>query len=252
VSRGLLVLAACVALALGGCGGGNDSTSTSSTQETAVTTTPQSPNQHTTATAPEKSKQDTGNSNGSTAKQGDKDNGSSPKKHVKLVKVPPISSAPVAGSKAPAPGVRTVKGADNSVQEYGVEAGESSRREAAIALQAYLNARAQEDWSSACSLLAQRPTEQLERLQKAAAKQGKDLNGCAGTMAFLKEGQSQLQAGATITEVLSFRGEGDVSGNPSYLIFTAPPGQTLFSMPMYLQGGAWKVGLAQPSELPVG
>jgi hypothetical protein len=148
--------------------------------------------------------------------------------------------------------VKTVPGADNSVQEYGVEADPSARTEAAIALQAYLNARAREDWGSACSLLAQRPTEQLERLARSAAKQGTDLNGCPATMALLKEGGAQLREGARITEVLSFRGEGDVSGNPSYLIFTAPPATTLYSMPMYSQGGAWKVGLARPAELPVG
>jgi hypothetical protein len=217
-----------------------------------VTTTSQASPQNTTPTAPEKSKQDKGKSNSSTAKGGNKDNSSSSPKHIKLVRVPPISSAPKAGSRHPAPGVKTVKGGDNSVQEYGVEADESERTEAAIALQGYLNARAQEDWSTACSLLAKKPMEQLERLQSAAAKQGKELNGCAATMALLREGEAQSLEQAQITEVLSFRGEGDISGNPSYLIFTGPPGQTLFSMPMYLQGGAWKVGLARPSELPVG
>jgi hypothetical protein len=255
--RGLLALAGCVGvLALSGCGGGDDSASTTaSTPETAVTSTPQPSRQNTTAKAPEGDKQDKGKSNGSTAKQGDKDSSSSsssPTKHLKLVKVPPISSAPRAGSKAPAPGVKTVKGADNSVQEYGIEAGESERTEAAIALQGYLNARAREDWGTACSLLAQKPMEQLERMQKAAAKQGTELNGCAGTMALLKEGEAQSQEQAQITEVLSFRGGGEISGDPSYLIFTAPPGKTLFSMPMYLQGGAWKVGLARAAELPVG
>jgi hypothetical protein len=248
-------LGVCLALALDGCGGGDDSASTTaSTPETAVTTTPQLPRQNITAKAPEGDKQDQAKSNSST-KEGDKDtssSSSSPKKHLKLVKVPPISSAAVAGSKRPAPGVKTVPGGDNSVQEYGVEADESARREAAIALQAYLNARAEEDWGAACSLLAQRPTEQLERLQRAAAKQGKELNGCAGTMALLKEGEAQTQEQAQITEVLSFRGGGDISGNPSYLIFKGPPGGTLFSMPMYLQGGAWKVGLARAAELPVG
>jgi len=254
VSRGLLALAGCVALALGGCGGGGDSASTSTSTTTEATTTPQPPSQNTTAKAPEGDKQDKAKSNGSNAKQGDKDTSpsSSSPKHLKLVKVPPISSAPKAGSKAPAPGVKTVKGGDNSVQEYGVEADESERREAAIALQAYLNARAQEDWSAACSLLAQKPMEQLERMQKAAAKGGKDLGGCAGTMALLKEGEAQTQEQAQITEVLSFRGGGDISGDPSYLIFTAPPGQTLFSMPMYLEAGAWEVGLARAAELPVG
>jgi hypothetical protein len=130
------------------------------------------------------------------------------------------------------------------VQEYGVEADESSRREAAIALQAYLNARAEEDWGAACSLLAQRPTEQLEELSG-------DKAGCAEVLAETDKEASSLP-GSEITEVLSFRGEGEIRGDPSYLIFTGPPGKTLFSMPMYLQGGAWKVGLAQPSELPVG
>jgi hypothetical protein len=255
MSRGLLILAGCLALALGGCGGGDsDSASTTSTAQEATTAdTPQTPSQNTTAKAPEGNKQDQAKSNASNAKQGNKDSSSSssaPKKH--LVKVPPISSAPKAGSKSPAPGVKTVPGGDNSVQEYGVEADESARTEAAIALQGYLNARAQEDWGAACSLLAKKPTEQLERVQRAAAKQGKELNGCPQTMALLKEGEAQTQQQAQITEVLSFRGGGEISGDPSYLIFKGPPGATLFSMPMYLQGGAWKVGLARAAELPLG
>jgi len=253
--RALLVLAVCVgALVLGGCGGGNDGTSTSaSTSETTPTTTAQSEDESAAAQEQKKSKQDKGKSNGSTAKEGDQDSSSSsPKKHLKLVKVPAISSAPVAGAKAPAPGVKTVKGGDNSVQEYGVEADEAERREAAIALQGYLNARAREDWGAACSLLAKKPMQQLERIRRAAAKQGQELNGCAATMALLKEGEAQSLEQAQITEVLSFRGGGDISGDPSYLIFTAPPGATLFSMPMYLEGGTWKVGLARAAELPVG
>ena len=132
------------------------------------------------------------------------------------VKVPPISSAPVAGSEAPAPGVKTVAGADNSVQEYGVEAGEAARREAAIALQAYLDARLREDWASACAALAQKPLQQLQRVERSAAKQGKELDGCPATMALLSEGipRSQRLEEATVTEVLSFRGGGDIPGGP--------------------------------------
>jgi hypothetical protein len=240
-------------LAFGGCGGGDDSASTaaSTTQDTTATTTSQPASTQAEAQAGGKSKQAKGpdTSKGEGSKQ---QNTTSPKGHLHLVRVPAISSAPKAGSKRPAPGVKTVKGGDNSVQEYGVEADESQRTEAAIALQGYLNARAQEDWGAACSYLAKRPLEQLERLQDAAAKQGKELGGCAATMAFLKEGPSQLRAGAQITEVLSFRGEGDVSGDPSYLLFSAPPASTLYSMPMYLQAGAWKVGLAKAAELPLG
>lgn len=255
MGRGALALGACLALALGGCGGGDEGSSTASTSSE-VTTTPQASNQSATP-SPDKSHQGSGKQNGgepsSSSPQGEgSKQGSTSPKHLHPVRVPPISSAPVAGSKAPAPGVKTVKGADNSVQEYGVEANESQRTEAAIALQGYLNARALEDWSAACSLLAKKPTEQLQRVQRAAAKQGTELNGCPATMALLREGEAQSQEQAQITEVLSFRGGGEISGDPSYLLFTAPPGDTLFSMPMYLQGGTWKVGLARPSELPVG
>jgi hypothetical protein len=250
--RGLLVLAVCVGLALGGCGGGSvGSTSTATSTSAEVTSTPQPANAQAEPQEEKKSKQDKTPAEKAQGK-GSKQSDTSPRKHIKLVRVPPISSAPTAGSRHPAPGVKTVKGGDNSVQEYGVEAGESQRTEAAIALQGYLNARAEEDWGAACSLLAKKPMEQLERVQSAAAKQGKDLGGCAGTMALLKEGEAQSLEQAQITEVLSFRGGGDISGDPSYLIFTGPPGATLFSMPMYLQGGAWKVGLARAAELPVG
>jgi len=248
----VLLICAVVLFGLGGCGGGSDtdssSTTSSTTTETAATTKPST--QSTTPPREAKSEPDKGAAG--KAKSEGSEQSSGEKKSASQVKVPPISSAPTPGSKAPAPGVKTVKGADNSVQEYGVEANESARTEAAIVLQAYLNASAEEDWGGACSFLAQRPTEQLERAQRSAAKQGIDLNGCAATMALLKEDRAQLREGATITEVLSFRGEGDVSGDPSYLIFTAPPAATLYSMPMYLEGGAWKVGLARPGELPVG
>jgi len=249
-----LLICAVVLFGLGGCGGGSDtdsaSTASSTTTEAAVTTQPSK--QPATPPREAKSKQDKGvtekSKSGGSAKQGD----GSGKQALGRVKVPPISSAPTPGSSAPAPGVKTVPGADNSVQEYGVEADDSARTEAAIALQAYLNARASEDWGAACSFLAKAPTEQLELMQRSAAKQGVDLNGCPATMALLKESPAQLREQARVTEVLSFRGGGDVSGDPSYLIFTAPPATTLYSMPMYSEGGAWKVGLARAAELPVG
>ena len=124
-----------------------------------------------------------------------------------------------------------------------MEFGGSERREASIALATYLNARAEGNWSGACALLAKKPIEQLEKLSRGKAD-------CTEVLKATAKGTRSMP-GSQITEVLSFRGGGDISGDPSYLIFTGPPGQTLFSMPMYLEAGTWKVGLAQPSELPV-
>ncbi len=261
--RGALLALCLTALVLGGCGGGDDSASTSSSTSEAIAGAVQLEGKSTASSPQSAGEGSAEQGNGKPSGSGAKDAGSQKKSNVskqspsskqvsQRVKVPRISSAPTAGSSAPAPGVKTVKNGDNSVQEYGVESGSSERREAAIALQAYLNARADEDWGAACSLLAKKPMEQLERLQAAAAKQGKKLDGCPATMALLREGEAQSEEQATITEVLSFRGGGDISGDPSYLLYVAPPGNTLFSMPMYLQGGTWKVGLARAAELPVG
>src|ERR1700709_1607042 len=182
-----LLICAAMLLGLGGCGGSDDtaSTTSSTTQDSAGIPRPahRSP-----AAADEGSgKQGAGSTAKATGTHAKSDGSAKQsngpeKKALSQVRVPPISSAPNPGSRAPAPGVKTVAGGDNSVQEYGVEADESARTEAAVALQAYLNASAEEDWGSACSFLAQRPTEQLERVQRSAAKQGTDLNGCAPTM----------------------------------------------------------------------
>ena len=244
--RGALsVSGLCVALALAGCGGGSDSASTTASATQDTTTAPQSSQQSTSTTGQEqdKSKQGKGANEKARGKDSAKQANGSTAKPPEPVKPPAISSAAKAGSKAPAPGVKTVKGGDNSVQEYGVEADESARREASIALATYLSARAEGNWAGVCTLLARPPIEQLERLAGHKAD-------CAEVLRETGKG-TQSMPGSVITEVLSFRGGGDLPGDPSYLIFKGPPGKTLFSMPMYLEGGAWKVGLAQPSELPV-
>jgi hypothetical protein len=247
--RRLLALGVCVAALLSGCGGDGDSDSTDTAAgETGATTT-----------VPERSPesvggQDEGKEKASPAAKGaEQDSGSSQSpQSTKMVRVPPISSAPTEGSEAPAPGVETVKGGDNSVQTYGTEASEEERTEAAIALQAFLNARLQGDWEGICEALAQPALAQLDKFIKRAQSEGKDV-GCAGALAILDQGtaQSQLRQEAEITEVLSFRGGGHIPSDPSYLIFIGPPGKTLYSMPMYLEGGTWKVGMALPSPLPV-
>jgi hypothetical protein len=251
--RRLLAAGACAAaLALGGCGGSDTDTASTSTTAATTTTAPAT----TQATAPRPSQQGAGgqkktHKHSQANSSPDAGNGSA-KQSEAPVKPPPISSRPVAGTKAPAPGVKTVPGADDSVQTYGVESDSSERTEATIALAAYLEERRRKDWAGACEALAQRPREQLEKLAKSLSAQGKDVSGCAAAMAALGQaapGSPQPPA-TTITEVLSLRTGGDVSGDPSYLIFTGPPAKTLYSMPMYLEGG-WKVGLAVPAELPL-
>ncbi len=247
-ARALAALCA-AALLLAGCGGGGDegaSVSSSATREAGGA--PEKPGQG----HAQKHNGKEASGGASTQKAKPKSKGSS--RHLTAtVRVPPVSSAPVAGSTKPAPGVKTVKEGDNSVQEYGAESGEAERTEAAIALQGYLNARLEEDWPKACSYLARKPREQLQQAIEGSEGKGDVPSDCAGVMALFVKGtpSAQLREQATISEVLSLRGGGEVSGDPSYLIYLGPPDSTLYSMPMYLEGGSWKVGLAVASELPV-
>jgi hypothetical protein len=251
--RSLALLILFLALALSGCGGGGEDESASS-----ATSSAQSATQEGTARAAQPSEE--GKPKRASAQgKGEEEQSSKPRPRHITVKLPPISSTPVEGSKLPAPGVKTAKDGDNSVQGYGVESGDSVREEAALALQAYLDARLQEDWGRACSYLSQRPEEQLEeqttqpQFQGQGASPAKQPSGCAGAMEALSKGvpRSVLRESAQVTEVLSFRIEGEVPTDPSFLLYQGLPEKTLYSMPMYMEGGGWKVGLVLPSALPV-
>ncbi|HEY2334031.1 MAG TPA: hypothetical protein VGH58_03345 [Solirubrobacterales bacterium] len=244
LKRSLAVAISLIALSLCGCGGGGGDESASSATQAATTTTTSAQQ------ARQAARQGHASAQGKDEKQRSKPK---PKPPQIAVTLPPLSSAPAQGSKRPAPGVKAAKGADDSVQGYGVESSEVAREEAALALQAYLDARLEESWGRACSYLAQKLTAELEKLSSQAQSQGKQIEGCAGAMALLsqKVPPSTLREGAEIAEVLSFRVEGNVPGDPSFLLFLGPPGSTLFSMPMYMEGGEWKVGLALPSALPM-
>lgn len=248
VRTSLVVLAvAAVGGGVGGCGGGDEDTTASTVSVPAeAQTTPA--NQDAQPKDSSKSdevspKQGKGSSQGKDSKAADGQGGGD------LVATPPISSAPQEGSKKAAPGVTTVKEGDNSVQTYGTESSSSARTEAATTVQTYLNARQAGDWEVACSHLGGNIQAMVDRLVAQAQKAGSDLNGCAGVMQALtdKTPPAALRQGATIDEVLSFR----VDGAQGFLLFVGPPGETLFSVPMRLEAGEWKLGTIAPITLPV-
>lgn len=254
MSRTLAAILFALALVLPSCGGGGDEGSDGSSSPTSSTPATATGAPQGSAQSKPKQKAKPKPSQSSPKQQGG-DSTAPSQRHLRAtVRVPPISSAPTEGSSKPAPGVKTTKGGDNSVQSYGTEQSQAERTEAAIALQAYLNARLEEDWGKVCSYLAKRASEQLERFIQSPKGKEEGLSGCPAAMAAIGgEGTppSQAREQSTIVEVLSFRGGGEVPGDPAYLIYLGPPAKTLYSMPMYLEGGRWKVGLAVGSELPV-
>ena len=80
---------------------------------------------------------------------------------------------------------------DNSIPDYGSEAPPSERERAATALAAFLRARANGEWSTACTYLAATTRTQFERiLGRAKAKAG----GCARVLAELSKGSAAAHA----------------------------------------------------------
>lgn len=135
------------------------------------------------------------------------------------------------------------KGGDNSIQEFGEEGGESELEEAAEALHGFYVARAEEDWSRACSFLTSSMQQQLEQL----ASQSPQLKGkgCAAILhAFTRPLPTSVRRETTVVDAGSLRTEGE----QSFLIYRGEGG-LVYAMPMKEEDGAWKVGLLAATPL---
>ncbi len=129
-----------------------------------------------------------------------------------------------------------VNGGDNSVQEFGKEAGGTELDVAATALHNFLDARAEGNWAAACSYMSKSVVESFEKLAS-QAKQVKD-SGCAGILKALTNPNAKqlMKEEAAKANVGSLRIEGD----RSFVIYKGLDGTTM-AMPMANEGGAWKV-----------
>jgi|HubBroStandDraft_4_1064222.scaffolds.fasta_scaffold03928_5 hypothetical protein len=155
---------------------------------------------------------------------------------------PPAGSGP-SGSGGAAASFR-VPHTDNSIPDFGREAPASEHERATAALAAYLHARANGEWSSACSYLAGATRGQLERLV-ANSKAGSE--GCGPVLAALSRGPAAARADPLTGGVVALR----VSGNRAFALFHGP-NNSKYVMPMVNEGGAWKVSQLAPLAYPLG
>ena len=130
----------------------------------------------------------------------------------------------------------TVKGGDNSVQEFGEEAGSSEFDAAAAVVHDFLDARAEGNWAAACTYMSKATIESFEKLA-AQAKQGEG-KSCGAILAALVSpaAKSAIKAEAEKADVGSLR----VEGEQAFVIYTGVEG-TVIAMPMANEGGDWKV-----------
>jgi hypothetical protein len=132
-----------------------------------------------------------------------------------------------------------VKGGDNSVQEFGAEAGTSELEAAATVLHNFLDARAEGNWAAVCQYLSKSTIESFERLASQAKQGGGTSCGVALAGITNPNAQAALKVEAEKADVGSLRTE----GGQAFLIYTTDG--TILAMPMADEAGTWKVaGLA--------
>jgi hypothetical protein len=129
-----------------------------------------------------------------------------------------------------------VKGGDNSIQEFGAEAGGVEFEEAAAALHGFLDARAAGDSAAACSYMSKGVVEQFKQLASQSKKSGS--SSCPSILEALTDpaAKQAMQAEADEADIGSLRTEGD----RAFLIYTGFE-KTIFAMPMAREDGSWKV-----------
>jgi len=163
----------------------------------------------------------------------------------------PTSSAPLPneGTKAVAPGVPTVRGGDNSIQEYGVEGSSAGRAQAARTLQAFFRAQAAGGWSRACSYLSAATKRELEEtVARSPESDESKPKGCreilrvVGALTRPGDGRSAAEI-----RVLSMR----VEGKQAYLLYKDSEG-TRSAIAMDREGGRWLVGNLSAAPLVLG
>jgi hypothetical protein len=212
-----LFVACLLALGISSCGDSGDSTSTTSTaatQEQASGTTGGT----TRAAKPDGEK--------TTGKSGAQQGGGSAETEAPAAKPHHDSGG---GSQQ-----FRVKGGDNSVQEFGAEAGGSELEEAAAALHGFLDARAAKEWVKACTYLAVSVTGSLQKLA-GGSKRLTDRSCGVVLKALSGIPQSTLEELAE-ADVGAMRVEGD----RSFLLYHGAQ-DTDYAIPMTREGNAWKV-----------
>lgn len=136
-----------------------------------------------------------------------------------------------------------VKDGDNSIPDFGAEAGEDDLREAAEAVHGFFAALATEEWAAACPRLSRKLVATAERL--AASVPGFRGSGCAAALAALFGNVSPAEGReATAVDAVSLRRQ----GQEGFLIYRGAKGRAYFIAVVH-EGGGWALDALGPSPL---
>ncbi len=138
---------------------------------------------------------------------------------------------------------RVVSG-DNSIPDFGAEAGVPQRDRAATTLAAYLGARARAQWSTACTFLSRQVRAQLESL--ARTSKGK-VKGCSAVLAAL---ENRTPPGARADTFVHGLASLRVKGPRGFALYYGPHRQQ-YVLPLASETGTWKVTQLAPIPYPI-
>ena len=189
-----------------------------------------------------------GSSASTTQSAGSTMTNSAPSATTKTATHPPAAKASGSSGSVPAGGGAVafrMRGADNSIPDYGEEASAAERSAAGTALAAYLRALAKGQWPEACPHMASSMRRSLERLAS-TAKRLKGA-GCAGDLKALVGSIASVRADPLTGALAAFR----VKGTQAFALFYGPRGQKYY-IPMVSEGGAWRVTQIAPDAYPLG
>jgi hypothetical protein len=224
------------ALALAGCGG-SDSGDDASTQTVEGDQGTTSGAQSSGGANSSKEKASGGGDKAGSSAGGGQSEGPAKAKLVKNFKVVPVKVS--GGGSASV----TVKGGDNSIQEFGEEADESELAEAAEVLHSFYVAVSQDDWPTACSYLAEEIKSVLEKYNSRSSGQ---TDACEESLdGLFRARPAEVRSAFTKVDAVSLRRDGD----QAFLLYHGSEYDTggsygkgdLYSMTMHLEDGGWKV-----------
>lgn len=217
------------ALLLTSCGGGG-STSTTSTPVSSTTSA-------TSAPARSEASKVSGNHGGSVRRQTWAEGSPPPPR-------PPHPSPREVRKAGKAAGFLAPQG-DNSVPTYGSEASGEQRNVAESELAGFLEARADENWSAACSYLS---GASRKRFEEFAGGPGSKPKGCAPILKMFSSSEPNSSLTSPLTHALtSLR----VKGENAFALWVGPHGQK-YAMPMVREGHVWRVNQIAPLPYPPG
>jgi hypothetical protein len=126
--------------------------------------------------------------------------------------------------------------------EFGEEGSKEELEEGAAAVEAFFNARAEEDWPTACDQLAGPVLAKIERLATSAT----DLEdkSCPSFLGAFTRLSAKERKDSKVVDAGSLREQ----GRRAFLIYYGA-GEVVYSMPLSLEGEAWKVASLSSDRL---